>query len=68
VIRRGTVDITIGRDTFPHLYAAIDQARSEMDELAAEVSLGVRGADHFNDLEARAAGILSRLRAAFRSK
>lgn len=44
----------------------LDDASARLDELLGEVRAGVRGAEHFDELESRAAGIASDLRRAFR--
>lgn len=52
----------------PGLYARIEAVSTELDELLAEVSRGVRGPAQFDALEERATDISRRLRAAFRTK
>lgn len=45
----------------------IDREVGELDQLMCELRCGIHSARHFDELEARAAAIAARIRAAFRS-
>lgn len=51
----------------PSLAAQVDEQRSELDEILAELQLGVRSASHYDALEERAAKVSRGITAAFRS-
>lgn len=52
----------------PSLQVQLDGLVDEFDQLLGDVHLGIRSPARFDDLEDRADGIATRLRAAFRSE
>lgn len=50
----------------PSIGRLLADASSELDRLISEVDNGIRGAEHYNQLEVRVALIAKDLRAAFR--
>ena len=61
--------LAFGFDAAPQLdlYTALANVIRQLDEMQSEISGGVRGHAHFNDLEERASAIGAELRAAFRN-
>lgn len=52
----------------PGLYARLDAASTELDQLIGDVGSGVRGPAHFDELEERASKISRRITGAFRER
>lgn len=51
----------------PTIYQRLSQAGAALDDLARDVSLGVRDQNHFDALEERASQIAGSVRSAFRA-
>lgn len=51
----------------PSLEAQLDEHQSDLDQVLAEVSNGIRDARHFDELEERIHSIAGGLKAAFRT-